>query len=213
MARASLAVIGLLVLGLGAAPRAAQTDWPAIIKQIHKQILRIEIKQGDSSGICSGVVVNAPNGFLLTAAHCTGTIKTRDETSITVDGRHAELARANEILDLASVRFSPRDYVTMPLAPETPPAGTEVAVIGFLLGSKHLHTQYGHISAKRNEDGAVVIDSAILPGDSGGAIIDSQGRLVAMTNQYYQGTAIGLAVPVEVLEDFVAPYLPKLVKP
>lgn len=196
-------ILALLLLTLG-------TDWTAVIKPASRQVPRIEIlRTGETKpGICSGVVLNADQGFVLTAAHCTGTIKDRDITSMTVNGRHAELARVNELLDLAVVRFSPKDELTMPLATVTPGAGSEIAVIGFLLGSKQLHTQFGHIAARRDEDGAVVLDSQVLPGDSGGSIINPAGELVAMTNRYYTGTAIGLAVPVETIRDFVEPYLP-----
>jgi S1-C subfamily serine protease len=40
-------------------------------------------------------------------------------------------------------------------------------------------------------------------------VIDAQGRLIGMTNAYYRGTAVGLAVPVEMVRDFVEHLLPK----
>lgn len=199
----------LLIATVSGFTHAAGTDWVTIVKPVGKQVPRLELKKGGEKGVCSGVVINREAAYLLTAAHCTGMMKDREGYSITVNGRHAELARANEILDLAIVKFDAKDEQAMPLAEETPPAGSEVAVIGFLLGSPHLHLQFGHIAARRAEDGAVVMDAVILPGDSGGAIIDSAGRLIAMTNRYYQGTAVGLAVPIESVRDFVKPYLPK----
>lgn len=187
----------------------AGPDWSVVIKPAAKQVPRIEVlRDGDEGpGICSGVVINKASGFLLTAAHCIppGEANTY---SVTVNGRHAVLARANRLLDLAVVRFTTKDEQQIELASVSPDVGSDIAVVGFLLGSKTLHAQFGRIAAKRSDDGGLVLDSVILPGDSGGAIIDSAGRLVGLTNQYYKGTAIGLAVPIEVVLDFVELYLP-----
>jgi S1-C subfamily serine protease len=129
--------------------------------------------------------------------------------SITVNGRHALIVRSNRLLDLAVVRPELKDEQEMPLAPESPEIGSELAVAGYLLGSKGLHVQFGRIAAKRSDDDALVMDGVALPGDSGGAVIDAQGRLIGMTNAYYRGTAVGLAVPVEMVRDFVEHLLPK----
>lgn len=186
------------------------SDWSAIIKPLHKQVPRLEIMKGDDSGICSGVVLNAKAGFLLTAAHCVD--GKPEDLSITVNGNHAEVARVNRLLDLAVLRFEADNEQDMALAEKTPEEGTEIAVAGFLHGQEKIHFQFGHIAARRDDDGALVLDSTIRPGDSGGAIINAQGQLVGMSNRYYQGSAVGLAVPVERIRLFVNPYLPK-VKP
>jgi S1-C subfamily serine protease len=129
--------------------------------------------------------------------------------SIAVNGRHAEVVRMNKLLDLAVLKFKVRGELEMALAHESPEAGTEICVAGFTLGQKQFHMQFGRIAARRSDDGALVLDSVILPGDSGGAIVNIKGELVGMSNQFYRGTGIGLAIPVEKVEDFVESYLPK----
>ncbi len=183
-----------------------QTDWVTVARPLEKQVPRIEIQQGDDMGVCSGVVINAQAGFILSAAHCfPGKI---EDLSIAINGRHAEVVRMNKLLDLAVLKFKVRGELEMALADKSPEAGTEICVAGFLLGQKQFHTQFGRIAARRSDDGALVLDSVILPGDSGGAIVNIAGQLVGMSNQYYKGTAVGLAIPVEKVEDFVESYLP-----
>jgi S1-C subfamily serine protease len=187
------------------------TDWALIVPGAIKQVPRLEIlKDGtDKPGVCSGVVLNASSGFLLTAAHCVeGDPK---NLSITVNGRHAEIARVNRILDLAVLRFLVRKEEQMALAPETPPIGTEVAVVGFGFGIDKIAVQFGRVAQSLNrETGTLWINSEVLGGNSGGAVIDAQGRLVGMTSRVYYSTAssMGAAIPVEAIADFVEAYLP-----
>jgi S1-C subfamily serine protease len=199
------------LLGLAMVVIGGTTDWSAIVLPAMKQVARIEIlKDGeDKPGICSGVAINADAGFLLTAAHCVeGEPK---QLSVTVNGRHAEIARTNRLLDLAVLRFKVKDEQTMLLAEKTPPIGTEVAIIGFNFGVEKLAVQFGRVSQMLNaETKTLWIDGTMVPGQSGGAVIDANGRLVGMTSRIYHSgpSRIGGAIPVESLEDFLEPYLP-----
>jgi S1-C subfamily serine protease len=103
----------------------------------------------------------------------------------------------------------------MPLAPETPPIGTEVAVVGFGFGIDKIAVQFGRVAQSLNrETGTLWINSEVLGGNSGGAVIDAQGRLVGMTSRVYYSTAssMGAAIPVEQIADFVEAYLPAVKK-
>lgn len=199
--------VSFLVLVLLCTVPVFAVDWATVVKPAAKQVPRLQtVNAAGEKGICAAVVINAAAGFALTCAHCVA--GKSDELSITVNGRHAEVARSNRLIDLAVVRFTAKDEQTMPLALVTPPAGAPIAVLGFMLGAKDLHTQFGHIASRRSEDGAIVVDGVILPGDSGGALVNERGELIGISNQYYRGTAIGLAIPIEVVRDFVEPYLP-----
>jgi S1-C subfamily serine protease len=205
--RVLLSAVGLIVLTLGTAH--ARTDWTVIAKSLAKQVPRLEIEDASGKGVCAGVVVNAKAGFALTCAHCTGTDDAK--VSITLNGRHAKLARANTLLDLAVVRFNHKDEQEMPLAEETGPIGTEIAIAGFMLAAEDLHVQFGRIASRKGKEGGIVVDGVVLPGDSGGALVNAAGQLVGINNRYYGGTAVGIAIPVEKIRDFVEMYLP--VKP
>lgn len=200
--------IWTLVLLASYALATFAADWTGILKTVSQQVPRLEIlaEGAEQPGICSGVVLNADSGYLLTAAHCVD--GKPEQLSITVNGRHAEIARKNRLLDLAVLRFTPDGELAMRLAPKTPEPGTAVGVAGYLLGSERLRFQFGMLAGVER-DGGLVIDGVVLPGDSGGPIFDIDGRLVGMSNQYYRGTAVGLAVNVERIRDFVAQYLPR----
>jgi S1-C subfamily serine protease len=184
-----------------------QTDWVTVLRPLEKQVPRIEIQVGEAMGVCSGVVINAQAGFVLSAAHCFE--GKAEDLNIAINGRHAEMVKMNKLLDLAVLKFKVRGELEMGLADKSPEAGTEICVAGFMLAQKQFHAQFGRIAARRSDDGALVLDSVILPGDSGGAIVNIAGQLVGMSNQYYKGTAVGLAIPVEKVEDFVEQYLPQ----
>ena len=202
-------VVTLLYL-LTYALQTFATDWAQVVRPASRQVPRLEILRGEDRGICSGVVLDADRGYLLTAAHCVP--GKPEELSITVNGRHAEVARVNRLLDLAVLRFSPKAEQAMPLAPETPPIGSECAVVGFGLGVEKLAVQFGRVSQALNDETKTLwIDGVMLPGNSGGAVIDVQGRLIGMTSRtYYSGpSSVGAAIPIEQITDFVQQYLPK----
>jgi S1-C subfamily serine protease len=189
------------------------TEWSTVVKPALSQVVRIEVlKDGDEHPtICSGVVLNATAGFVLTAAHCIS--GKAEDISITVNGRHAELARVNRNakVEAAVLRFSPKKETAMPLAKESPEAGTDIAVLGFSFGVEKLVTQFGRIAQSYNEEtGTIWLDANVIPGCSGGAIINVNGELVGMTSRiYYSGpSSLGAAIPVETLRDFVEQYLP-----
>ena len=188
-------------------------DWSAIVKPAAKQVPRLEVlREGDTKpSICSGVVLNADAGFLLTAAHCVSTTKDQD-VSLTVNGRHAEVAKSNRLLDLAVVRFRVKDEQAIALASETPPVGAEVAVIGYAFGIEKIAVQFGRVSQALNDETKTLwLNVDLIFGDSGGAVIDEQGRLVGMNSRIYSnGPAhMASAVPIEQIADFVESYLPR----
>ena len=189
----------------------AQTDWPTIVKPAIKQVVRIEmLRQGDGKpGVCSGVVTHKENGFVITAAHCVDVPKS-ESLSVTVNKRHAEVVKVNALLDLAVLKTDLRDEQQMPLADQTPPIGTEVAVVGHAFGDAKLIVQFGRIAQVLNdESNMVLINADVIGGDSGGAILDAHGRLVGITSRvYYNGPMhLGAAVRIEDVREFAEPYI------
>jgi S1-C subfamily serine protease len=96
------------------------------------------------------------------------------------------------------------------IAEKSPPAGEEVAVIGYAFGVAKLTAQFGRVAQSYNDETKTIwLDASVIPGNSGGAIIDAAGRLVGLTSRiYYSGpSSMGAAIPVEQIEDFVTPYV------
>jgi S1-C subfamily serine protease len=187
----------------------ASTDWATIVKPIAKQVPRLEIlaRGGRNTGKCSGVVINLKLGYVLTAAHCLD----YDRPAITVNGRNGKIIESNPLLDLALVQFMPKDEIEVKLAKQTPPIGSEIAIAGYSFGSAEITVQFGRISQPLNpETKTIWIDGRIVPGQSGGLVLNKKGELVGMTQAiYYNGASdMGAAIPVEKIADFLQPYLP-----
>ena len=200
------ALVSLLLVAVVSA-----ADWSVVLEKVESQVVRLEMQMADgSSGSCSGVVINAEAGFILTAAHCVDA----QNLDITVAKRHAVTAKTNRILDLAVVRTSPHVSLrTLKLAKDDPKMGHEIAVVGFPFGVEKLHTQFGHIARQPTET-ELWVNADIIPGDSGGALINQAGELVGINVAIlYNGPAhMGLAVPLEVIREFILEYLPKEVQ-
>lgn len=205
-----IAVVAAVWVMVGAG-RTQAADWLPVVKGLEHQVLRLEVLKAGERGVCSAVVLNANAGFALTAAHCVAVDPT-ERIDLTVAGREAAVVRANRLLDLAVVRMDPSaSDASMPLAPQTPPAGSPLAVVGFAFGSKQQILQFGHVALMRDrEDDNMRMAVDVISGDSGGAAIDEQGRLIGMISavNYYGPMHLGVAVPVEAVRAYVKQYLP-----
>ncbi len=206
----------LLVAMVGLADPVAAADWPAIVKGIEHRVPRVEIlsAKDDSPAICSGVFV-AP-GVVLTAAHCVHSAD-GSRLDVTVDRREAAVARYSRILDLAVLRVEPKGSdVIVPLADKTPPVGTEVCAAGFSFGYRHLSVTFGRLALVLDDDGQQMrVDGTLVPGMSGGPLLDDQGRLVGIASGiYYIGPAhLSALVRIEDVRDYAGMYLPRPDKP
>jgi S1-C subfamily serine protease len=202
--------LGVLLVVLQA-PTFAQPDWATIIQPAFKQVVRLEISiDGAEPGRCSGVVVDRDAGHVVTAAHCVDR-KPTESIAITANGRHAEVVKINSLLDLAVLRTKLKDEAAITLAAVTPPPGTPIAIIGFAYGDPDVMAQFGYVSqTKNNLTKLVLLNADVIGGDSGGAAIDAQGRLVAINSQVYPWYSSGLAgsVSIEQIREFAEDFLP-----
>lgn len=199
----------MLLLALGA-------DWPTTIKPVADQVVRLEIlttnaSGGEQKGVCSGVVIDAARGFVLTADHCV-THLPGTSISVTANGRDAQIVKENRILDLAVLKFQAKRETAMPLAADNPTLGAEVALVGFAFGDKAPSWQFGRVAQVKDERGALRLDLMVVPGQSGGAAINDRGELVGLVQavQFAAGGAshVALTWPVDAVRDFVKDYLP-----
>ena len=191
-------------------------DWATVIKPAFKQVMRLEILREDAESpkVCTLAVINKAAGWGLTAAHCV-TKPQAQGISITANGRHAEVVRVNDLLDLAVVKVSVRGEEQFALADETPVPGTPVAIVGYAFGDPDVLFQFGYIAQTKNSaTKLVMLNVDVLGGDSGGPCIDAKGRLVAIQSRVYPwySSGLGASATIEQIREFAEPYLPK-VKP
>ena len=163
--------------------------------------LAVRTSRGDGAGSAS---VITPDGYLLTSAHVVATAKSADAnfsdgTSVAVD-----VVGRDVLSDLAvlKARGQVPAPVTMGRAEELR-VGQLVVAVGNPLGlagsvtagivsglGRSLPTRNGRVV-----DEVIQTDAALNPGNSGGALADSRGRMVGVSTAV-AGVGLGLAVPV-----------------
>ena len=153
-------------------------------------------------------VVLTPDGFLLTSAHVVSRPGRSGRASF-VDGRELgfRVVGSDPLSDLAVLRADADDLVAAELGDaDALRVGQLVVAIGNPNGfagsvtagvvsalGRSLPARAG--SAVRMIDNVIQTDAALNPGNSGGALADSAGRVVGV-NTAVAGVGLGLAVPI-----------------
>ena len=153
-------------------------------------------------------VVLTPDGFLLTSAHVVAG-PGRTGRAAFVDGRELNfrIVGVDRLSDLAVLRADGNDLVPAHLGEaERLRVGQLVVAIGNPNGFAGSVTA-GVVSALgrslparagrtvRYIDNVIQTDAALNPGNSGGALVDSSGRVIGI-NTAVAGVGLGLAVPI-----------------
>jgi S1-C subfamily serine protease len=166
--------------------------------------------RGRVEGGGSAVAVTA-DGFLLTSAHVVS--GTDRGIATLVDGRELdiEMVGADPLSDLAVIRASARDLEPASLGDASRlRVGQLVVAIGNPLGfagsvtagvvsavGRSFPTRSGSVT--RLVENVIQTDAALHPGNSGGALADSRGRVVGINTAVVGpgfGQGLGLAVPI-----------------
>lgn len=166
----------------------------------------VSISRRGASG--SGVIVEK-DGLILTNAHVVGNAR---EVQVTLaDGRRldARVLGRDPAVDIAVLRVNGRNLpFATPGDSDELRAGQLAVVIGNPLGLDRTVTT-GVISAVDRSprgtglDGLIQTDAAIHPGNSGGPVLDSNGRVVGIATMILSspGGGIGFAVPINLASD------------
>jgi serine protease DegQ len=193
-----------------AAPAAAEAGLvsggiPKIVERVEPQVVTVLTQGG---GVGSGVIYRS-GGVVLTNEHVV-----RGHTSAEIafaDGRRerGEVTAADPDTDLALVRVNRKDLPAAQFQTTLPPVGALAVVLGSPLGFEKSVTAgivsglHRSIPGSAHESAALVdlvqTDAPISPGNSGGAVVDGQGRVIGISEAYIppeQGAvAIGFAIP------------------
>jgi serine protease Do len=169
----------------------------------------VSVSQPEGSG--SGIIVNR-DGVVLTNAHVVGESRTV-EVGL-ADGRtlRGQVLGRDPTIDVAVVRVSAQNLPTAPVGDSDKlEVGQSAIAIGNPLGLERTVTS-GVISAvNRNPrgialDGLIQTDAAISPGNSGGPLVDSRGRVIGINTAVLAGagaSGLGFAVPINLANDVV----------
>ena len=154
---------------------------------------------GDTISQGSAFVIRA-DGIVLTNYH----VLRGASSAIVTLASHERYARvrvvdADSALDLALLKIPAVDLASLTTRTSVPRAGEKVVAIGSPLGLSSTVSE-GIISATRMVDGheLIQITAPISPGSSGGAVLDAEGRVFAVSTSYLQGgQSLNFAVPVK----------------
>jgi S1-C subfamily serine protease len=168
--------------------------------------LRVRRTDGWGGGTGSGVAFTA-DGFLLTSAHVVAGAPGGTATFVDGTDYPFEVVGRDPLSDLAVIRASGSDLTAAPLGDaDRLRVGQLVVAIGNPLGfagsvtagvvsalGRSLAARDGR--ASRLVENVIQTDAALNPGNSGGALADSRGRVVGI-NTAVAGIGLGLAVPI-----------------
>src|ERR671923_331021 len=176
----------------------------SVAERLAPSVANLRVRRGGGGS----AVVITPDGFLLTSAHVVGGGRGRGRASF-VDGRELDftVVGADPLSDLAVLRAQASDLVPAELGDaEQLRVGQLVVAIGNPHGfagsvTTGVVSALGRSLPARSGDTARIIDNviqtdaALNPGNSGGALADSLGRVVGV-NTALAGYGLGLAVPI-----------------
>jgi Do/DeqQ family serine protease len=163
--------------------------------------------EGMSSG--SGVVVDATEGLILTNHHV---VEGGDAIRVRLDdGREhdATLVGSDEATDIALLDIDAEGLTSVPTTDsESLQVGDLVVAIGYPFGLAQTVTLgivsgLGRTGIGTEYEDFIQTDAAINSGNSGGALVDTQGRLIGINTAIFSGQGggnigIGYAVPTRI---------------
>ena len=164
-----------------------------------------------SRGSGSGVIISR-DGVVITNAHVVGASRVV-EVGL-ADGRilRGQVIGRDQTIDVAVVRLEAQNLPAAPLGDsDRLQVGQSAIAVGNPLGLERTVTS-GVISAvNRNPrgfalDGLIQTDAAISPGNSGGPLVDSRGRVIGINTAVIAGagaSGLGFAVPINLANDVV----------
>jgi S1-C subfamily serine protease len=179
---------------------------PSVVSVRTDQALRRLFRSGESRGVGSGFVVD--DGLIVTSRHV---IAQANEIVVEFHGGwtgSAELVAGDELSDLALLRVPGSPPVApLRLAPADPAIGSLALAIGNPFGEFPGSVSVGHVSALHRRvpapgggmiAGMIQTDAALNPGNSGGPLLDSSGRVIGVNTAIFgpDGVSIGLGFAV-----------------
>lgn len=165
-------------------------------------VLAARGRDGVGESVGTGFVID-PSGLVATSLHVVG--EGRPVTARLVSGRELEIESMHAFdrhTDLAILRVRAPGLTALPLAPPgTLAVGADIVALGNPMGLVDSVVS-GVLSGRRTMDGVELLQLAIPiePGNSGGPVMDREGRVHGIVNAKSLLTRnLGFATPVELL--------------
>lgn len=177
---------------LAPAPLQSSTNIP-LIDQVERSIVKVETGDLDGQhGICTGFVVSASKGEVLTALHCVP-----EDEPLYVDGVPSTVVKRSETLALIE---GPK-MTKPPLSVKKGEAkvGEEIWSFGYAWGQLTVfHRWVAHF-----KDSDLATDGPLAPGMSGGPMTDLKGEVIGINQA--ANDVVGIACGSNEIRAFLKP--------
>jgi S1-C subfamily serine protease len=185
---------------------------PSIVQQVEPQVVTVKVPDG----LGSGVIWNK-DGVIVTNHHV---VPSDESVQVTfADGKEADakLIATDAVLDLSVIQVDRKGLPAATFADALPTVGELAIAMGSPLGFEDTVTA-GIISGlHRNIPGSaqqsqslvdlVQTDAPISPGNSGGALVNGEGKVIGINVAYIppqaEAVSIGFAIPAPTVTDAV----------
>lgn len=195
-------VVTALVATLAISVSVYAAEWTSVAKGVRESIVEIAI---GSEGACTGFVIDAEKGYVLTAAHCDNPNESGKE--LFADLRPARVVAKDDKRDLMVLQIADNDRPALKLAKNDPKIGDEVASYGYGYALEEPLFRVAHISAQDiavERARYIAVDVTFVSGQSGGPVVNALGEVVMIVQM---GTpSVGLGVGAETIDDKVGRY-------
>lgn len=190
---------------------------PALVQRLEPSVVSVRVRSATGTAEGSGVIVRS-DGVIVTNHHV---VSSGEKVAVTfADGTTvaAEQRAADPATDLAILQVDRRHLPAAELADTYPEIGQFAAAIGNPLGFENSVT-VGVVSGLGRslpspdaQEGQALVDliqtdAAISPGNSGGALISSDGSVIGISVAYAPPTtgavSLGFAIPAPTVADVV----------
>jgi S1-C subfamily serine protease len=206
-------------------PQTASQPTPEFIRRLKQASVFIRVNRREGTGTGSGFFCLEP-GLVVTNAHVVGMVRPSDpppsKVEVTLNSGEANAVElparvlgVDRVNDLAVLRVESRaggGQLPSPfhLFPSSQLLETQqVFVAGFPRASElgtSLSVSTASVAALRKDAGRmrrVQVNGNMQPGNSGGPVFDTQGRVVGVSAAILGQTGINFAVPTEFIHDLV----------
>lgn len=195
---------------------------PEVVEEVTPAVVAISVATAEAAGEGSGVIIRA-DGLIVTNAHVVGAAS--EVEVVLADGTRlpGTVEATDAFTDLALVRVDRQDLPALTLAEDYPELGELVIAVGNPLGFDNtvtagivsgLQRSIPEVAAGGSQPALVDLiqtDAAISPGNSGGALVDSEGRLIGITVAYIPpsigAVSLGFAIPAPTVDHVVTQLL------
>ncbi|MBK5224745.1 MAG: trypsin-like peptidase domain-containing protein [Acidimicrobiia bacterium] len=185
---------------------------PDIVREVEPSVVAVLTDVGEGSG-----VVWDADGTIVTNNHVVAGARTFEVAFADGDRVAAELIAVDPLTDLAILRAERQELPPADFATELPEVGELAIAIGNPLGFENtatagivsgLHRSIpGSASTTQSLIDLIQTDAPISPGNSGGALVDAEGRVMGINVAYIPPAAsavsIGFAIPATTVTDVV----------